>query len=187
MKKIISLLLITILFASLCACKTNENTGTSADISENISKGIIPECKYKLGQDAEKLAKVLEQEDKEAYERDEDYVFSLTEEEDYVVINNGNYIYYYEKSKKDNGVSYIVSLNKAYGFEIGTSILDIEAALSGTKYIKEESTEKDVFFLLGYSGGTVIEATVDGNTLLFVFENNMLTATALFDTNNWTV
>ena len=89
--------------------------------------------------------------------------------------------------KKDNGVSFIVSLDKAYGFETGTPLLEVKNSLAGFEYKEENADDSNSFFLLGEQDATVLKYSFEENSVLFVFSDNSLTAVAVYSTENWNV
>ena len=189
MKKIISIFICAVMLFSFAACGRGDDSSDTAavDIEYFAGLGEIPDCPYRLGKNIDELQNTLSAEEKAAVEAGEEYVYLVTEGEKTVQINNGAYLYYYEKDKKENGVSYIAALNSAYGFENGASVLEVKEALSGFEYTEEDADSDNVFFILGFSGGSVLKYTFDNIVIMFVFEDNMLCAAAIYDTDNWTL
>ncbi len=189
MKKIVSILLSAVILFSFAACgkEKAESSTPSVDLEYYAKLGSIPDCPYKLGQDIEELKSALETAEKETVEAGGDYVYQVTEGELSVQINNGSYIYYYEKDKEVAGISYIAALDSAFGFDSGESILSVKDALAGIEYTEEDATSDNVFFMLGFSGGKLLKYTFDNITIIFVFSDSMLTAAAIYDTDNWTI
>ena len=93
--------------------------------------------------------------------------------------------YYYYKDKADKGVSYIVSFEKAYGFEIGTLSLEIKNALPGFSFTEEKLDDDNGFFVLGATEGKVYKYSFEKNTVSFVFVDDALYATAIYTTDDW--
>ena len=110
----------------------------------------------------------------------------MTEGEKTVRIDNGDFVYYYEKANKDKGISYIIATSKGYGFGVGTSILEIKNALPELEYTEEDATDDNSFFLMGTMDGTVLKYTFKTRVISFFFSENELTAVTLYDTDNWT-
>lgn len=189
MKKILSIILSAVMLLSFAACKNNDNSSKSntVDLEYYAGLGQLPECNYKLGDSIETLKSELSAANDQAAESGEDYVYSVTEGEKTVRIDNGSFVYYYAKSKERDGISYIISLDTAYGFESGTSVLEIKEALPELEPAEEDANSDNVFFIYGLSNGTVFKYTFENRVVMFVFSDNMLCATAIYDTDNWTL
>ena len=187
MKKFFSIVLSAVMLLSFAACKNNDNSSKSntVDLEYYAGLGQLPECNYKLGDSIETLKSELSAANDQAGENGEDYVYSVTEGEKTLRIDNGSFVYYYDKEKESNGISYIISLDTAYGFESGTSILEIKEALPELEPTEEEANSDNVFFIYGVSNGTVLKYNFENRVVMFVFADNMLCATALYDTDNW--
>ena len=172
MKKLFAFLLVMTLALSFSACgKKKEKTAENkVDLEYYAELGQMPECPYKLGAEA----------------AGEEYPFAVTEGEKTVRIDNGDFVYYYEKANKDKGISYIIATSKGYGFGVGTSILEIKNALPELEYTEEDVNDSNSFFLMGTMGGTVLKYTFKTRVISFFFSENELTAVTLYDTDNWT-
>lgn len=179
MKKLLCLLLALVMVISFSACKEKETSSDSGvDIEYYANLGKIPECEYALGADAQKVKDELS-----AFaESDEgaDSFYDVTEDEDTVCIQNGTYKFYYKTDKEADGISYIASFDTAYGFEIGEVIITVKEALADIKYTEEKINEDNAFFLFVPIEGSVIKCEFEKNTVMFVFENNALCATAIY-------
>lgn len=189
MKKTACLILSLITLVSLSACgkeKEKEKTA-SVDLEYYASLGQIPECEYKLGQNAKELENELSKKDEAAASAGEEYVFSVTEGEKSVRIDNGSFAYFYEKEKEEGGISYIAAFDTAYGFNIGESMLDVKDSLAEYEFTEEPADSDNVFFLMGVENGAVLKYTFDKNVIIFVFEDGELFAAALYNTENWTI
>ncbi len=187
MKRILMFLLAFCFVFAFAGCgKENNENAPSVDLEYYAKLGQIPDCKYKLGQDIYELDKELNAEGEKVVSDGGEYVYNVTEGEKTVRMDNGEFIYYYEKDKKDRGISYIVALNGAYGFENGTSLIDVEKALKGYEFTSEDVTEDNVFFLSGISGGEVRKYSFDNKVIMFVFNDSSLSAVTIYDTENWT-
>ncbi len=182
MKKALCLLLSVIFIFSLTACNNGSKFDKdSVDIEYFAKLGQMPECEYSLG------ASVAEVKDQlsAAAEEDEEKYFYVDEGENTVLLDNGTYNFYYLKNKESDGISYIVNYATAYGFEIGTVILEVENALADFDYTKEQISNENAFFLLGPAEGNVIKLEFEENTIMFVFQNNALCATAIYLNTDW--
>ncbi len=185
MKKIISLILVFVFVFAFSSCgkdKKEENNGT-VDIEYYAKLGQMPESNYYLGTDPEKikteLSALSESEDAG------DMVYNVTEGENNVLIDNGVLCYYYKKATPEKGIGCIVNYGKAYGFELGTVIVEIKEAIAGCDYVEEPMNESNSFFMFGVESGTVLRCNIEENTVVFVFQDNALCATAIFTGTDW--
>ena len=188
MKKLICFLLTAAIIFSLAACG-KENTGSdsnSVDLEYYAKLGQIPECDYMLGESVEKVKSELSALD-EKYQGANEFMYSVQEGEKTVEINNGTFLYYYTKENVANGISYIVSLDTAYGFEPGTVSIEVTDALSEYEYTEEAANDNNAFFLFDHTNCSVFKYEFDNYAVSFVFQDNALCATAIYDTANWTV
>lgn len=189
MKKIFCFIMSILMIISFAACgkdKEKEPTAT-VDIEYYAKLGVIPECNYKLGESVDTIQNALSSEEQSAVSAGEEYVYNVTEGEKSVRIDNGSFSYFYEKDKKDGGITYIAAFDKAYGFETGTSILDVKDALTGFDYTEEAADDSNAFFLMGTKNGTIMKYTFGGTVIMFVFQDNELFAAAIYNTDNWTI
>ncbi len=182
MKKIICLILSLALVFSFAACgkEKEEVKENSVDIEYFAKLGQIPECEYKLGADVETLKDELS---KQAEENDTYY--EVQEGEETVLVYDGKHNFYYLKDEEEAGISYIASYDNAFGFEIGEISLTVKEALGEIDFVEEELSSDNAFFIFGAQNGSVIKCEIGKNTLMFVFDNNALCATALFVTEKW--
>lgn len=187
MKKIFVFVLSAVMLLSLTACGKDGNSSkkNTVDLEYYAQLGQLPECKYKLGDSVEAVKNELSSENEAAASNDADYVYSVTEGEKTVRIDNGSFIYYYGKNEEDKGISYIVSLDTAYGFAIGTSVLELKEALPELEPTEESANSDNSFFIYGISDGSVLNYTFGNKVVAFIFADNMLCATAIYDTDNW--
>ena len=182
MKKIICLFLSFIIIFSVSACKDNSDKNNSSVNIEDYAKiGIIPECEYKLGDSASQVENTF----KKKYNEDSEFQFDKTEGELSVRLSNGKQLYYYIKDKVDKGISYIVTFEKAFGFDIGTVSLEIENSLDKYNYKKENLNSDNGFFMLGEPQGEIIKCDFSNYTLQFVFIDNALCATTIYVSEDW--
>lgn len=182
MKKIISILLSILLIFSFAACGDESNSkGDIVDLGYFVKLGQIPECDYKIGDSVETVNEDL----KKAANTSEDAVYDFVEGEENALIDGGLYSYYYKKANAQDGVSYIVSYDTAFGFEIGTLWVEIENAYEDINFTQEEMNDKNSFFLLGSPEGKVLKAEISDYTVSFLFVDNALCATAIYKTNDW--
>ncbi len=185
MKKIICCLLCLIFVFSLTACSKEKEKKDSngIDIEYYAELGQMPELNYALGTDVEKVKNELSATAES--DEHEHSAYSVTEGENNVLIDNGDTSYYYKKANPEKGLGYIVNYGKAYGFELGTVSLEIKEALKDYNPIEEPLTEENAFFMFGVESGSIIKCEFEKNTVLFVFDNNALCATAIYVTEEW--
>lgn len=182
MKKIICALMSILLLFSLSACKNDtKKQDNIADLSYFVKLGQIPECEYKIGDSVDDIKAALE----EAVQTSEDAVYDFIEGEENALIDGGLYSYYYKKAKKNKGISYIISYDTAFGFEIGTFSVEIENAYEDIKFTEEEMNDENSFFLFGKTEGKVLKAEISDYTVSFLFVDNALCATTVYITNDW--
>lgn len=183
MKRVLSLVLAIALVFCFAGCgeKEQEKKQGTLDIEYYAKAGQMPECNYTIGSDVETLKSELSA----AAQNDEEVVYSITEGENNVLVENGAFSFYYKKAEQDKGIGCIVNYGKAYGIETGTVIVEVKEAIAGCEYSEEPLSEENAFFMFGVNDGTVIKCTADDNTVVFVFQENALCATAIYKGDNW--
>lgn len=197
MKKVICLIMCLCLCLSFTACgKSEKQDNDTIDLAYYAKLGQIPEAKYTLGADPDVVMDELDGiEAQEQAEHKEDpthshgheeaeFYFEMVESEKNVLLDNGNICYYYSKANKDKGISYIVNYDTAYGFPLGTVILEVKKALEGVDFIEEPLSAENAFFADYVLDGTVLKAEFENSTVVFVFQENELFATAIYN-DNW--
>lgn len=183
MKKLLCLVLSLVFLFSFAACKedTDKDNGNNIDIEYYVNLGQMPECEYSLGTDVSKIKDELSA-DYDSSEIEE-MVYNVSDMGDYTLIDNGQFKYYYLNG--EDSLSYMVNFDTAFGYEIGTLIVEVENALSDFEYKTEEISKDNAFFLFGSPEGSVIKCEFKENTVMFVFENSALCATAIYKTSDW--
>ena len=183
MKRLFSLILAVILVFTFAACGKKDDTSKDGgiDLEYYAELGSIPECEYSLGQDIATLKAELE----ELYNTEEEAVYNFVQKDDYAEIDSLGFQYYYLNDKESEGVSYIVALDKAFGFNPNTVSVEITDAFKGYDYTEEALNDKNSFFILGAAEGKVIKYKFKKNTVSFVFINDALFATAIYKTGDW--
>ncbi len=197
MKKLLCLCLSLILCLSFCGCDNEKGKENKIDLEYYAKLGKMPEAKFTLGANVDKVINELESiETKENesvvedhnHEHDfekEEFFFEVVEGEKSVLLDNGSICYYYNKANKEKGISYIVNYGTAYGFPLGTIITEVENSLSKIEFSEEKLTSENAFFADYVLNGTVLKAEFEKATVLFVFQENELFATAIYN-NFWT-
>ena len=182
MKRIVCLLLVFVLAFSFTACskKKDKKQENSVDIEYFAKLGQIPECEYSLGDDVEKVKSELSA----AAEKDEGKMYDFQEGEKTAFIFDGKHNYYYVKERADKGLAYIATYDKAYGFEIGEISITVKNALGDIKYTEEPLSQDNAFFVFGAQNGSVIKCEFGNKTVMFVFDDNALCATAVYLTED---
>ncbi len=183
MKRILAVLISLSLIFCLVGCKGTDKKKTehSIDVEYYAKLGQIPEYEYKLGSDAEAMRTAFDAEDQKNAEGDDDghlhSVYSLMEMDDYSFLSYKNANYYY---KNDNdSVFAVVGLDTAYGFSVGTVILEVKEALSKFKPKETDGKYDKIFFMPISDTYTSLEYEFGKNTVIFVFEENLLCATMI--------
>ena len=187
MKRLICFILVFVSLFSFAGCKKDKNNTdkNGVDIKYYASLGQMPECEYKIGTPVADIKNDLTAEENNKSEQDHDHeTYQIIEGAKSVLIDCGSFGYYYLKEKESSGISYIVNYGKAYGFETGTLITDVKTALGELKYSEEAITSENAFFMLT-AGGTLLKCSFEKHTVLFMFENNALCATAIYLTEDW--
>lgn len=199
MKKAVCVFLAVLFCVSLTACGKKEKAKTpEIDLQYYAINGMIPEIPCKLGASVDALKQKLTElaaDQKDALtETDEDSAendgektpaFQETEGEKTVWIDNGEWFFCYEKENVDKGILYIANLSTAFGIEPGSIISEVKAKLDPLSVKERDAKEGEFYVPYGDAERTVLEYQSSGRTILFVFEENALVATILYDTNLW--
>lgn len=182
MKRIIALILCLTFLLPLGGCKNGKkNSGNGVDIEYFANLGQIPENDIALGTTPEKLKAALDKRGEEAEKNGEHYGYNEVEGEKNVLVEEGPYDYYYKKADPEKGVAYIVSYQDAYGFKIGDIIVEVEKQLRDYEFEKSDANEKNAFFYFGdYDKAQILRIPFKNNTVMFLFEDNSLCATAIY-------
>ncbi len=203
MKKYICLVLGLVFVFSFMACKKEEkkDDNTQYSIEEYALMGEIPELEFNLGADPETVNKhysdIVSSQDAAYGEEEEDEThdhpelevpfYEVAEGEKTVRIATDTISYFYEKDKKSNGISVISVQETAYGFTPGTTTkYEVETAFE-RKGKTIEATEDDMYFIIPTENCMILRYTFEKYKLDFYFSDNILIATVLTDTENWTV
>ncbi len=199
MKKLLALSLCFVVIFAFASCgEKKAKSKDSVDLSYYANLGKIPEVSYKLGADCENVEKELQAEydaflatdphNSPDHDHDhdvEEIYYNRSDEGDYIFLNNGSKYFLYKKDQAKKGISCIVTFGDAFGFKMGTFIVDVKKAMPNTKFVEEEITEGSVFFEEFLSSGTVLKTQVNGVTIMFVFQEGELYCTAMYKTNSW--
>lgn len=196
MKKVLIIAITLALAISLFGCKNNAdgagNGNSTVSISRFLKAGKIPEADYGIGTQISLLenyyADYLKRQDSGEYIGEGEEVAAFVDEGNtaYYIINNCSY--YYNPENAGKGVSCIVNLSDAFGFETGITTLDFVKSsitdLKGEEYSTDSARE--LFFLfMSISDAKTLRYFSGDYELKFIFENDILIATTLTDTKNF--
>ena len=200
MKKLLSIFVCFALFLTFTACKgkNDENNNTSKIDLEYYAKiGKMPEIDFTLGDDVDDvIAKLTKKQNEIDAEHQDDpdhshthdqaeFIFNVIEGEKNVLIDNGVANYYYNKNNKDKGISYIVNYDTAFGIEKGALVSEVQSHLTGYELKQIDATKEEIFFASYITDATVLRYEIKNVVIMFVFQENQLYATAMYDVNNW--
>ncbi len=184
MKKVLALVLSCLFLFCLTGCKdteTKKNSSGGVDIEYYAKLGQIPENDITLGTKPQKVKEIIENRENESEDGHEHSGFNEIEGTNNVLIEEASYDYYYKKADPEKGVVYIVSYTESFGFKTGDIISEVETALNSYDVKKEKANEQNAFFHLGsYSNAQILKIAFEKNSVLFLFENNALCATAIY-------
>lgn len=180
MKRFVCFVLSLVFVFSFAACNNKDKKDKDViDIEYFVKLGQIPECEYSIGYDIENLKNALSE------NTDEESYYDFNEGKTKSSIDNGSYRFYYKNANKDNGISYIVSFEKAFGFDTGCVSIEILDAFEDIDFTEEELNDDNSFFLFGAPEGTLYKYEFGDYTVAFVFIDNALSATAVYTTDEW--
>ncbi len=199
MKKLFAILLCLSLVFSFTACgEKSKKNNDAVDLNYYTSLGQIPEIPYKLGAKCDKVQAELQAEFDEFLSNDshnsadhnhdhyaEEIYFNVSDKGEFVLLDNGSKYYLYKKAEENKGISCIVTFGDAFGFKMGTFIYDVKNALKSIEFSETEITEGDIFFADYLISGTVLSTEIGERTVMFVFQDGELYATAMYKTNSW--
>ncbi len=182
MKKLLALILCIAFTFSLCGCKEKGGNGKDGiDIEYYVNLGQIPENDIPLGTSRDELISALDKRGIEAEKNGEHYGYNEIEGDENVLVEEGPYDYYYKKADPKKAIAYIVAYGEAFGFKTGDVIVEVENSLKKYGVVKEKANERNAFFHFGdYAKSQILKITFDENTVLFLFEDNALCATAIY-------
>ncbi len=187
MKKILSLILCLIFVFSLTACgkKEKENTQSkpkkhSVDVAAFVEKGEIDTIEYKLGDSVKETDKALKNIKNE--EGESNYYQKFSEDRKYIIASAGSVVCRYDVQNEDAGVTYIALSDKAFGFDIGTSVKDVKDAMKtlGHNATERQAKEGELFFLPRTASATILQYKFGKNTVMFIFVNSSLSYTVIY-------
>lgn len=199
MKKLLAALMCFVLLFSFAACgKGDKKANDAVDLQYYAKIGQIPEMPYKLGAKCDKVEDELQAEYDAFLSNDphnsadhdhdhyaEEIYLSINDKGDYVFIDNGSKYYLYKNAEKKEGISCIVTFGDAFGFKMGTFIYNLKTAMPSIEFTENEITDGSIFFADYLTNGTVLTAELQDVTVMFIFQENELYATAMYKTDSW--
>ncbi len=199
MKKVFAFLLCFGLIFSFTACgEKSKKNNDAVDLNYYTNLGQIPEMPYKLGANCDKVRDELQAEydnflandPENSADHDHDHYaeeiyFNVSDEGDYILLDNGSKYYFYKKAEEKKGISCIVTFGDAFGFKMGTFIYEVKNAMPSIEFTEAEITDGDVFFADYLTSGTALSTEIGERTVMFIFQEGELYATAMYKTNSW--
>ncbi len=181
----------------LCMVGCGSGTGDSvSDASQDgynlelyVSQGRIPELEYTLGANPETIKGDHSGADAESQNGHSHDEVSEIINGDIIQLNVPDSAdYFYKSDKKDAGISAIITMNTAFGVEIGelTTPADIKNSFSNITFTETNVASTELFFMpIALDGVTALFYSSGPNTVSFYFQDNALIAVGLTDTANW--
>lgn len=195
MKKIFGLALCLCLIFSFVGCKKNEEekpVNAGVDLEYYSKYGKIPECEYVLGQSVEEIKGIFESKIDEEHSEDEEthdhdgFYYALMENDDYISLHTGNTEYIYKEENEEKGISCIVTYADAYETAHGTVISKVAEAFSAFEVERKDTVSEGIFFMAG-GEFSLLKYSFEKNNIVFVFADNALCATAVYDNTQWEI
>lgn len=203
MKKIISILMALVFVFSFAACggKTKDTSSVidkGNEIKALLENGKLDGVDFPLGTDNkvirehyEDLIDALESAHSSQgghIHTGEEVMFEVMEGSKTITMDAGNTKFFYEKAKKNNGISVICTFKDVYGFVVGeTTKNEIEESLASLNGKTVIATEDDLYFLSVVSKAIILRYSVGDFQLDFYFSDNTLIAAVIMNTKNWTL
>lgn len=179
MKKVLCLILSLLLAFCVVGCaKKPADKLHSVDIEKYANQGKLSNLGFAIGDDVKSTADALKTAN---VDESGEAIFNQNEKGDYTVISDGVVSCCYKTDDQKKGLTHIVYFGGSYGFELGdvsTGIRDTMAELGFDA--KERDAKKDELFFMPQSDDmTVLEYSFKKNTVLFIFQNNALSAVCI--------
>ncbi len=203
MKRIICSVLCLIFVFGLFGCSKKEGNDNqpqstnnlSSAVAEAVAEGKIPEMKFGLGDSIDELKDYydetynkLEEEHQEGghVHSESDVLLNISQGNLSVTYEIGGEKYYYERAKRPKGISVTCSLTDAFGIKHGTLKNEVEATLCDLE-LKSLAAGEDELYFVQLTEALILRYKENNHTVDFYFSNNVLVATVLRDTDNWTI
>ncbi len=177
MKKLFCLLLAFVFALSLAACGEKEGKIDNSYIQSNAEIGKIPEIDFKLGDDVDSTKSAMQT----LLDDHGEPLYTEIESGEYTVMMEGSVFCCYKTDDKSAGLTHIITQDDAYGFGADSVPTQIRDAMDSIGYSAtlRDAKEGETFFLPG-GGFAVLEYNIGEKTILFVFAENDLCATAIY-------
>lgn len=197
MKKIFCIVLVFCMLFAFAGCGKEEKKAkqytTDVDIEYYANLGQMPEIKdYVLGYSVEDMLSRFAELEKASAEENEGhshdaFFYFINEGKEYTSISTSNAEYCYKNDKREDGISCILSFDSAYGFAKDSIIIEVKEALSDYK-VKEHSVgEEGLAFMPIIKNADCLTYTFTKNKVTFVFVDNALCATAVYNADEWSL
>lgn len=193
MKKIIALLLLFCMMFCFVGCKEEKDNNSSAyeiDINYYLSAGMISEAKYALGFDPDDIEKEAEQSGGEHTHEGGDGHEGIIEFQKFGnkdVYTVDGFYYCYKSGKESDGISCIIGTDTVFGFTVGlSSKYEVNSAISELKPESSIADSKEFFYMpFALEGMDKLSVKNGKNILNFYFENDVLIAVSLYNSEKW--
>ena len=195
MKKMLGILLCVCLAFCFVGCGEKEETKepTGVDLEYYSKYGQIPECEFALGKNVDELITEFESrlEDQEAEDGEEThdhdgFFYSQMEYDDRISLHTGNVEYIYKDENKEEGISCIVSYVDAYEIAHGSVISQVEESFAEFEVSRKDNVSEEIFFMAG-GEFSCLKYSFEKNDIVFVFADNALCATAIYNNTQWEI
>lgn len=185
MKRIIAFIICLCMVFCLSACKdadtaSTPKSATDVDIVAAVKEGKIPEGEYTLGDDYDPIFNKLTNNGEDV----DGMFYQRSEEGEYSVLSDAEgFSCYFITEEKEKGIVAIATFGDAFGFSHSTMTNQVLDALKtqGIKAEEKPADSDDIFFMPSAVGYTQIECEIADNTVIFVFYEGLLCATAICD------
>lgn len=192
MKKIICLFIGLIMVLSFAGCKNNkteetkkptlETDASGVDIVKYVKAGEMPEASYPVGYDVNKIEQELAEKEDSSFEKNEGETYTTFMVIKEVDDSPENIQYIYETDHPENGIKYIVSFTKSYGFENDmdpNTVSETMASKGQTANLKAIPNDL-IQFVPASRDCDCLTYNISGYSLNFIFDSNYLAATILY-------
>ena len=192
MKKFICLFISLVIVFAFAGCKKNkteetkkptlETDASGVDIVKYAKAGEIPEAMYPLGYDIEKIEEELAEKEGYSFEKDEGETYTTFMVVKEVEDSPENITYAYETEHPENGIKFIVSFTKSYGFDNDMDPNTVSATMEskGQTASLKNIPQNLIQFVPASQYCDCLSYTISDNSLNFIFDGNYLAATILY-------
>ncbi len=190
MKRILSVLLAVVVLLCLVGCKNKEeqqstdNNGVY-DLLACMNQGKIPEAEYVLGTTPEKIKTDFNYgAESDGHEHDI-YVYEGLNSS-YLVVED--FYYYFVNGEEEKGISSIVCFSTAFGTEVNgfDTKKDVKNRFSSVNFEEREISSRQAYFVPHeVENWSALTCKTDNRRIDFIFQEDILVAINLVDTENW--